>query len=199
MRLAARRRSPSSGRSFVATHPHKQQPSPGPPASHTCAHSLGRRHQGPGSGRNEPWVGQVWAGTPSLLLGRLPKGPWGPGNVQSCARIPVPRQRRAFPDREVTICAASPFPGPAAPGLAHLQHLLGNPTSLVPPGAGGGGGGGRGGGAEPLLPLAARVSSPPPHPPPTPSGVSPVSAPLSDPSTGSHSLPTGPFGWSPLH
>ena len=72
----------------------------------------------------------MWAGTPSLPPS---SGPWGRRNVQGCASIPVPPERRAFPDREVTICAASPFPGPAAPGLAHLQHLLGNPTSPVPP------------------------------------------------------------------
>lgn len=90
-------------------------------------------------------MGQVRPGTLSLPLGRIPKGPRGPGNRHSCACLLVLPQRRALPDRKVTTCAPSWSPGPAAPGLAHLQHHLHSSSiSLVLP-----------------LPLMARISRPP--------------------------------------
>lgn len=74
--------------------------------SHPRAHTLGR-HQGQG----RMSLGWVRCGL-GLPVRRLPQGPWGPGNRNSCAHVPVLLRRGAFPDRKVTICAPSPSPGP---------------------------------------------------------------------------------------
>lgn len=94
--------------------------------SHTCAHILGR-HRGRG-GRSPGW-GQVWAATPSLPLTRIPRDPGDQEMCTAVLSIPVLLQRRAFPDRKVTICAPSP-----APARLHLAWATPNIcTAILPP------------------------------------------------------------------
>lgn len=101
------------------------------PLWHMCAapcRPLGQGGMTPGGS------GVAWDTIPPSR--KDPQGTLGTGksgNRRSCACLPVLLQRGALPDRKVTICASSRSPGPAAPGLAHLQRLHSNSISLVPP------------------------------------------------------------------
>ena len=105
---------------------------------HICLVSLTRVHTHthtgltPGPGRKESRVGSGVACNTIPSLQKGPQGPWGPGNLHSCAPVPVQLQGRAFPGKKVTICASSPFPG-----LGHLQHLQAFRPPSLPPGVGG--------------------------------------------------------------
>lgn len=83
-------------------------------------------------------MGSGVAATPSLPLRRLPKGPWGPGNLHSCTGPPSPAAASGISWQKGSIRARSPLPRsecsraglpPAAAGRA---ASLGAPQGKAP-------------------------------------------------------------------
>lgn len=100
------------------------RPSLSPTRAHTRSGHQGGEEGGPG------W-GQVWAATPSLPLRRIPRGPWGPGNLHSCAQHPGPAAALGASRQKGDHLRT--FPGRAASALGRLQHLRCTSAPRGPP------------------------------------------------------------------